>query len=135
MQLNVSSEVILSQLGYSKSEASIQQAEKMMLNLNSLNRKGEKQTIRDFDNRVLSKLFRKHKDYEGENEFRVCSFSENEFDWLDIKDSLKAIIVSPGYLNEFNKEKIMGYSKKMGVEVFGVNWKSEGVSITHYKPL
>jgi uncharacterized FlaG/YvyC family protein len=30
MQLNVSSEVILSQLGYSKSEASIKQAEKIM---------------------------------------------------------------------------------------------------------
>ena len=29
-------------------------------------------------------LFNKHIDYQGENEFRICSNSQNEFDYLDI---------------------------------------------------
>jgi hypothetical protein len=38
MQINVSPEVILSQLGYSKSDSSILQAEKMMLNTNNFDK-------------------------------------------------------------------------------------------------
>jgi len=38
MQLNVSAEVILSQLGYSKSDSSLQQAEKMISNTNNFDK-------------------------------------------------------------------------------------------------
>ena len=54
-----------------------------------------------FLRRVLCKHFYKHKDYEGENEFRICSFSKMNNEYLDISDSLVGVMVSANGLNKF----------------------------------
>ena len=36
-------------------------------------------------------LFNKHIDYKGENEFRLCSFSDNNYDYVDISKALKGV--------------------------------------------
>ena len=79
---------------------------------------------------ILKKnCFRKHSDYLGENEYRFLSFNENE-KFLNIKNSLKAIIISSRKLSKFAKEWLIDYSEKNDIEVFFIDWKNTGVKIS-----
>jgi hypothetical protein len=78
--------------------------------------------------------FRKHSDYSGENEYRFLSFNENE-KFINIKNSLKAIIISERKLSQFAKEWLIEYSKKNNIEIFFINWTNSGVRITTMKDL
>ena len=42
------------------------------------------------------RLFKKHEDYIGENEYRFCSFSEGIYDHIDISKALKGIVMTGG---------------------------------------
>ncbi|MFT6190598.1 MAG: hypothetical protein ACJAYY_002881 [Paraglaciecola sp.] len=73
--------------------------------------------------------FRKHTDYSGENEYRFLSFNEDE-KFLNIKNSLKAIIISDRKLSRFTKDGFIEYSVKNNIEVFIMEWTNTGVRIT-----
>lgn len=96
--------------------------------LNELHHKGD-----DYCNEFLCKmnkvLFAKHKDYSQENEYRFLSQSENEFDYLDIKDSLMGIIVSPEENSEFAVKYLEKYSKNFSVELLYIFWRATGPKI------
>lgn len=72
---------------------------------------------------VKQKLFDKHISYSSENEYRICSFSENEFDYIDISTSLVGIIASDLTFNSRNhslktlKNIISEFPKPVDIQV------------------
>jgi len=46
------------------------------------------------------RLFYKHEDYIMENEYRICSLSNEPFDYIDIKDAFVGLIISNKGINE-----------------------------------
>jgi hypothetical protein len=87
---------------------------------------------KEFLNVIKDISFRKHSDYSGENEYRFLSFNENE-KFLNINNSLKAIIISERKLSPFAKKWLIKYSEDNNIEVFLIKWEISGVRITTMK--
>lgn len=66
-----------------------------------------------FMNYLKQRLFNKHEDYIGENEYRFCSLSENDLDYLDISKSLKGIIISDHYMLTKQGRTFMNFVRKL----------------------
>lgn len=79
-----------------------------------------------WEKHIERSMFLKHLDYKGENEFRIISFSENEFDYIVLEPSIKAIIVSYD-INEIHKSILSKYACELGVELMYIIWSPEGV--------
>ncbi|MDH4474531.1 MAG: DUF2971 domain-containing protein [Fluviicola sp.] len=74
-------------------------------------------------------LSRKHQDYSGENEFRMYSFSDKEYEYIDISEAINGIIVSKRNLSKFANDQLVRYSKDMGIQMLYLHWSSSGISI------
>ncbi|MRT93289.1 DUF2971 domain-containing protein [Ancylomarina sp. 16SWW S1-10-2] len=70
-------------------------------------------------------IFYKHEDYKGENEYRICSYSDKVLD-VDIKLALKGIIVSKNN-SQYFKEQLCAYGDKLSI--LEIDWKSSGVKL------
>lgn len=79
-----------------------------------------------FSERIDQLLLRKHVDYEGENEYRFLSFSESEYDYINIESSLRFIIISENYTNDYMKHVLEECASKWGVEILFINWNTNG---------
>lgn len=77
---------------------------------------------------IKTRMFKKHKDYSGENEYRFLSFSGSEYDYIDIEGCLTGIIISNNS-SEFMKKALNEYAEKYNVELLNINWDSSGISI------
>jgi len=73
-------------------------------------------------------IFKKPKDYEGENEYRICSYSDKGILDINIESALKGIVVS-GYNSQFFKEALRKYGEKHGIEILQIDWKNSGVDV------
>ncbi|MCE5332661.1 MAG: DUF2971 domain-containing protein [Bacteroidales bacterium] len=82
-----------------------------------------------FKEKILPILFRKHKDYAGENEYRFISTQENECEYIDIKKSLKGVVVSQNLTNEYSLNALEKYAKNLDIEILRVNWQHDGLGI------
>ncbi len=80
-----------------------------------------------YQHKILGVLLSKHKDYEGENEFRIISVSEED-EYLKIDDCLSGIIIS-SYTDEFLRWQLFQHAKEYNVKVLDIHWGSNGVSI------
>lgn len=98
--------------------------------LNDLRSKGYELYKKICFEKINKVMFRKHVDYSGENEYRICRFVENEIDEINIESALKGIVVSGNNSNYF-KAKLKEYAKEYGVELIEVNWKNTGVQINN----
>jgi hypothetical protein len=78
-------------------------------------------------------MFRKHVDYESENEYKFMSFSSAEYDYLDFKNSLKGIIVSRQFNSEFIINALVEYSKVFKSELLFLDWGATGINYTSRK--
>jgi hypothetical protein len=87
----------------------------------------------DYCTTFLSKmdkiLFCKHKDYSGENEYRFLSQSDNEYDYINIEDSLVGIIVPRKNNTESELKELEKYAKDFNVELLYIDWSSAGSKI------
>ncbi len=81
-----------------------------------------------FSSNIDDIIFRKHIDYEGENEYRFVSYSNNEFDNISIKNSLRGIIVSDNYSSNFSKEILNKYADNYKIEMLFLSWIPEGIN-------
>ncbi len=77
-------------------------------------------------------IFSKHQDYFGENEFRFCSFSEYEYDYLDISHSLKGIFFIENKISEFAKKSLLSYGREYKVNPLGIKWGGFGIGFNIY---
>ena len=85
----------------------------------------------DFQNKFL---LRKHTDYRGENEYRICTFSDDEYDDLDIEKSIKGIIVINDNLNGFTLKEIEKTSENMGIPILYLSLKNGSVDVLRKIP-
>lgn len=60
----------------------------------------EEGTYEHFLKIFKKRLFYKHEDYSMENEYRICSLSNKQYDYVNIQDSLIGLIVSNQGLND-----------------------------------
>jgi hypothetical protein len=74
-------------------------------------------------------FYRKHTDYKGENEYRICSFSEDKFDYINIEDSIIGIIIFPNLINKDSHVKLINYSKKMNIPLLYLTITNNFLSI------
>ncbi|MEL0652789.1 DUF2971 domain-containing protein [Algibacter sp. TI.3.09] len=102
------------------------------IDLNILYESGLEKYCNDNLERIRKNSFLKHKDYAGENEYRFISFSKTE-DYLEIGDSLKAIIISKKELSDFSQQWFSEFTEKNKVKLFYINWDREGFCIENKK--
>jgi len=95
------------------------------IDLNRLYNIGFDEYCEDTLKKIKNGSFLKHKDYSGESEYRFISFSKSET-YLDIGNSLKAIIISEKNLTEFAKKWFIEYTNKRNIELYYINWDNSG---------
>lgn len=95
---------------------------------------GDDEYTKNFTTYVKKRLFKKHIDFNNENEYRICSFNEGEFDYVDISNALRGVIVTNIGLNTHLYEAIFdSLSKYQEVDIRILNFKiNQGLSIWSY---
>lgn len=101
------------------------------INLNSLSRIGKEKYFKNVSKGIIKTFFRKHRDYRDEKEFRLIKKSSNEDDeFLDISNALKAIIINPGIIkNNDVTDHIVKDANTNGIEVLHLFWDKTGVTM------
>lgn len=72
-------------------------------------------------------FLRKHIDYEGESEFRICVFDKNEY--INIENSINGIIIIPEMINEYTQKCLISYSKSLKIPLLYLTLKADGLKI------
>lgn len=93
----------------------------LSIDLNALKENGVTKYCEEFIKKLEPRLFKKHSDYSGENEYRICSFGESEFDYIPIKESLIGIII-PDNIGKFDLNSIKKFSTKLNAELLYLSW-------------
>jgi len=102
------------------------------IDLNRLYDLGLDEYCKDYFEKIKNDSFLKHKDYSGENEYRFVSFSNTET-YLDIGNSLKAIIISQRNLTDFASQWFNNYVSKNNIELFYIDWDNSGFDLQSKK--
>ena len=97
---------------------------------NTLNEIGYEKHNKDLLDYIDKTLFRKHIDYAGENEFRICTLEEKEYDYINIENCIKGIIAPLKYVNPYSLEILRKYSNCMNIDLINVSWENNLVSYT-----
>lgn len=100
---------------------------------NQLYSKGIDEYGKICDDRLNRILFRKHQDYSGENEFRMYSFNDKQYDYIDISSAINGIIVSKQNLSKFSEQQLIKFSEDMNIEMLYLNWTNSKVSVQTLK--
>lgn len=95
------------------------------INTNNLHKIGLTEYLKKTSEKIKIASFLKHKDYSGENEYRFISFSNTET-YLNIGNSLKAIIVSRKNLTDFADKRLIEYTTKNKIPLFYIEWTIYG---------
>jgi len=119
------------------------------ISLNFLLEKGLDEYKKEAENKVKNGLFYKHKDYIGENEYKIVSQfdksrcsprvvkGELEFDttmMLDISGCIEAIFVS-SYANYKQQKDLLMYANEFKVPMIEMEWQYNSYDIKDYKLL
>ncbi len=86
--------------------------------------------LKRYKNDFANLFFRKHIDYENENEHRIISFSSKEQEYIDIRDSLIGLIVSNLNLSKFEMDLYKKYASENEIFLMYLYWTGEGVLIS-----
>jgi len=100
------------------------------IDLNILNSIGYQEYRQRLFDEIDEDIFKKHEDYIGENEYRICSYSDEDILEISIKSALKGIVVS-GYNSQFFNEKLDEYGTKYNIDVLKIGWEDSGVQISN----
>jgi len=119
------------------------------ISLDLLLERGFDEYKREAEKKIMNGLFYKHKDYVGENEYRIVSQfdksrcipvavqGELEFDTtmgLNISDCIEAIFVS-SYANYKQKNDLLEYANELKVPMIEMIWQYNSFKIRDYKLL
>jgi len=82
----------------------------------------------------IKRLFNKHIDYRDENEYRFCSFSDTQYDFVDISDALVGLFVSDIGMNNYLKDSLFDAIQEFKqADMFTISWGNLNPSIHNYK--
>lgn len=83
---------------------------------------------------LVRRLFNKHNDYIHENEFRFLSFADSNYDYIDIKEALKGVIISNLSVNPFLykgfKDILTGYGN---IDIQILSFSNQTLNIQSYE--
>ena len=99
------------------------------INVNEVEKMGTEKYWELESKRIEKDLFEKHLDYKDENEYRFISFSNKEFDYVDIEKCLRGIIVTAS-INEFQLEAVTKYAQEYSAALVFINWESTGLELS-----
>jgi hypothetical protein len=102
------------------------------INVNEVEKMGANKYWESESKRIENDIFEKHLDYKDENEYRFVSFSNNEFDYINIEKCLRGIIIT-GSINEFQLEAVGKFAVDYSVDVLFVHWESTGINLSSKK--
>lgn len=72
--------------------------------------------------KILDKhIFKKHTDYIGENEYRLCLSSQNKYEFIEIKNSIRGIFIYKEFVKGDNLERIHRFADKYEIDVLGID--------------
>jgi hypothetical protein len=71
--------------------------------------------------RDLNRMFLKHKDYESEAEYRIICQSEEDEVFINIKNSLEAIVINSNYMGH-NRQKVEQIARKLSIPLIEISW-------------
>ncbi|HEA29756.1 MAG TPA: DUF2971 domain-containing protein [Leeuwenhoekiella sp.] len=74
-------------------------------------------------------LFWKHKDYEGENEYRIYTFAESKYDYINIENCLKGIIYPQEKHCKYFHKLLKEYVKNTDIKLFDITWGYNGLTV------
>jgi len=95
------------------------------IDLNDLQDYGLDQYYETSFERIKNQGFLKHLDYSGENEYRFITFLEKDT-YINIGDSLKAIVISDRSLSDFARNWFIKYANENNVKLFFISWTNTG---------
>jgi hypothetical protein len=72
-------------------------------------------------------IFHKHQDYVGENEYRICAYSD-EVQYINIESAIKGLIISENNSKYF-EDKLLEFAENYKIDIFKINWKSYGSDV------
>ena len=99
------------------------------IDCNDLYKIGYEKYNKDLLDYVSETFFWKHIDYIGENEYRICTLMEKEeYDYIDVENCIKGIIVSLKDVDEITREKLREYANNMKIDLINISWKNNSVS-------
>lgn len=108
---------------------------------------GKEKYKEQLENSLKQSFFYKHKDYSGENEYRIGTFFDKEkctvekfqdelfFDknmMLDISGCIEAIFVS-SYANDKQKNALLDYANNLNIKLVEMQWKYNSFIVNDYK--
>ena len=77
-------------------------------------------------------LFLKNIDYKNENEFRICTLSSEEYDYINIKDCIVGIIAPMKRINPYSRKMLKEYCKPIDIDLIDISWDANSVSYRKY---
>lgn len=101
------------------------------INKNIIMNEGREKYLEIYKEKIKKKLFQKHFDYRGENEFRLTINSKNNLDELNIEKSLLGVLLSVVNFEE-EKSKISHFEnlcKMNNLDFNIIHWKNDGFEI------
>lgn len=94
----------------------------------------EEETYEHFLKIFKKRLFYKHEDYSMENEYRICSLSNKQYDYINIQDSLVGLIVSNQGLNDYLYHGFSRFmSKKKNIHFLIISFDNKTISVQTYQ--
>lgn len=102
---------------------------------------------KELEDKVKESFFCKHKDYSGENEYRIGAFYDKDncilenqkgeliFDktmMLDTSNCIEAIFMS-SYANDKQKSELLMYANKLNIPIIEMIWKHDSFEPRDYK--
>ncbi|MFD2828503.1 DUF2971 domain-containing protein [Leeuwenhoekiella polynyae] len=88
---------------------------------------GEEKFIEESKSKVTKNLFNKHLDYSGENEFRIMSFCDNQYDYIkEIKKSLFGILIS-NLATEYAQQTLKKICEDLSIPLVCIDWSTSGI--------
>ncbi len=89
----------------------------------------EPEYIQNLSKKFNQLFFKKHIDYIGENEYRIISFSETDFDYIDIEKSINCIIISGFVESNYDYRVLRKYAKKLNIPLIQILWIGTSIDI------
>ena len=74
------------------------------------------------DREIDNIIFTKHKDFEDENEYRICHFTKDEYSHLNISDSILGLIVNSHKINPVDFSFLLTFTKKYNLIFTENDW-------------
>jgi hypothetical protein len=106
------------------------------INQNQILELGREEFLNKYFEKINYKLFLKHYDYKGENEYRMIIKSKNELEEINIEKSLLGVLLS---VKNFEEEKLKielfeNLCKLNNIDLKIIYWKNDGVEILPKNP-